>query len=117
MKNAFYFMLQTLSVLEIFTFLSCLFCYVEKWLDEKAVINFNIYDVTDWKANNDNTHITHNQTMKFVQLIKLACEIFFFNNHAENKVGRLVPDLFLIFKKALCKVTTSGQHLSFNLFL
>ena len=55
--------------------------------------------------------------MKFVQLMKLACEIFFFNNHAENKVGRLVPDLFLIFKKVLCRVKTSGQHLSFNLFL
>ena len=28
---------------------------------------------------------------------------------------RLVPDLFLLFKKALYKVKASGQHLSFNM--
>ena len=55
--------------------------------------------------------------MKFGQLMKLACEIFFFKNYAETESGRLVPDLFLVFKKALCKVKTSDQHLSFNLFL
>ena len=27
-------------------------------------------------------------------------EIIFFRNHAENEAGRLVPDLFLFFKKA-----------------
>ena len=36
MKNAFYFMLKALFVLEIFPFLSCLFGYVEKWLDKKS---------------------------------------------------------------------------------
>ena len=35
MKNAFYFMLKALFVLEIFTFLSSRLGYVEKWLDEK----------------------------------------------------------------------------------
>ena len=54
----FIFMLKTLFVLEIFTFLSCLFGYIEKWLDEKAMINLNIYAVTDWRTNNYNTHIT-----------------------------------------------------------
>ena len=34
-----------------------------------------------------------NQTMKFGQ-------IFYFKNYAENKARRLVPDLFLFFKKA-----------------
>ena len=48
MKNtAFYFMLKALFVFEIFTFLSWLFGYVEKWLDKKAVVNFKIYDFTD----------------------------------------------------------------------
>ena len=47
MKNAFYFMLKALFVLEVFTFLSWLFGYVEKRLDEKAMINFKIYDITD----------------------------------------------------------------------
>ena len=37
-----------------------------------------------------------NQTMKFDQLI--ARETFFFKNYAENETGRLVPDLFLLFK-------------------
>ena len=42
--------------------------------------------------------------------------MFFFRNHAENEAGKLVPDLFLFFKKALDEVKTSGQHLSFNTF-
>ena len=50
-------MLKALFVLEIFTFLSCLFGYVEKWLDKKAMVNFKIYDFTDWTRNNCNTHI------------------------------------------------------------
>ena len=40
----------------------------------------------------------------------------FFKNYAENKVRRLVPDLFLFFIKALCKLKASGQHLHFNIF-
>ena len=33
--------------------------------------------------------------------------IFFFKKHAENKAGKLVPDLFLSFKKASYEVKTS----------
>ena len=58
MRNAFYFLLKALFILEIFTFLFCLFGYVEKRLDKKTMVDFKIYDVTDWKTNNDNTHIT-----------------------------------------------------------
>ena len=50
-------MLRALFVLDIFTFLSLNFGYVEKRLDKKAMVDFKIYDVTDWKANNCNTHI------------------------------------------------------------
>ena len=57
MKNDFYFMLKALFVLEIFTFLSRRFGYVDKQLDEKASINPKIYDVTDWTTNNYNTYI------------------------------------------------------------
>ena len=57
MKNVFYFMLKTLFDLEIFTFLSWLFGYVEKQLDKKVKINSKFYDITDWIANNYNTHI------------------------------------------------------------
>ena len=45
-KNAFYFMLAALFVLEMFT------------LNKKAIVKLKIYDVTDWRANNNNTHIT-----------------------------------------------------------
>ena len=57
--------------------------------------------------------ISHNQSMKFGQLI--ARKIFFFKNHAENEAGRLVPILFLFFKKALYKVKASGLQLRFNI--
>ena len=43
-------------------------------------------------------------------------EIFFFKNDAESKAGRLVPDLFLFFKKALYQVNASGLQLSLNQF-
>ena len=33
-----------------------------------------------------------------------------------DKVGRLVPEQFLFLKKALCKVKTSGQHLTLICF-
>ena len=52
MTNAFYFMLKTFFFLEIFTFLSWLFGYVEKRLYKKAKVNFKIYDVKDWTTNN-----------------------------------------------------------------
>ena len=49
---------QALFVLEICTFLSSLFGYVEKRLDKKDVVNFEIYDATDWTTNNCITYIT-----------------------------------------------------------
>ena len=46
----------------------------------------------------------------------MTSERSFFQNHAENETGRLVRDLFLLFKKALYKVKASGHHLNFNRF-
>ena len=43
--------------------------------------------------------IKGNKTMKFGQLIEHP--IFFFEKYAENEAGKLVPDHFLFFKKAL----------------
>ena len=37
--------------------------------------------------------------MKFGQLIEFNVRKFFFKNHTENEAWRLVPDLFLFFKK------------------
>ena len=39
--------------------------------------------------------------MKFDQLIECNRQTSFFKDYAANEVGRLVPDLFLFFKKAL----------------
>ena len=38
--------------------------------------------------------------MKFGQFIKHK-KIFFFKNHVENEVGRIVPDSFFFLKKKL----------------
>ena len=46
----------------------------------------------------------------------LRRKIFFFKNHGENEAGRLVPDFFLFFKKALYKVKASRLQLNFNIF-
>ena len=37
--------------------------------------------------------------------------MFFFENHAENEAGRLVPDPFLFVKKALFEVNAIGLQL------
>ena len=54
--------------------------------------------------------------MKFRQVIKYNRRNLFFKTHAENEAGRLVPDLFLFFKKALFEVKASVLQLSFNIF-
>ena len=54
MKNASYFMLKALFVLEIFTFCQDFFGHVKKWFPEKAKVNFKIYDIRDWTTNNYN---------------------------------------------------------------
>ena len=36
----------------------------------------------------------------------------FLQNHGENEAGKLVPDLFLFFRKALFEVNASGLELS-----
>ena len=54
--------------------------------------------------------------MKFGQVIVYNKRKIFFKNHAENKAGRLVPDHFLFFKKALYEVKASRLRLSSNMF-
>ena len=76
MKNAFHFTLKALLILKIFKFLSLIFGYVEKRLDQKDKVNFKTYDFTTQLTNNRIhilTNITEsrdNQTMKFGQLIE-----------------------------------------------
>ena len=50
MKNAFYFMLKALFILEIFKFLSWLFCgHVEKWFVKKAKVKDTLKAFDDFK--------------------------------------------------------------------
>ena len=42
--------------------------------------------------------------------------MFFFKNNTKIEARRLVPDLFLFFKKAFYKVKASGLQLSFIIF-
>ena len=65
-----------------------------------------------------NTHIAQYlmKLRKFGQVIEETSEIFFFKNHDENDPGKLVPDLFLFFKKALYELKASSSQLNFNIF-
>ena len=45
--------------------------------------------------------------MEFGQVIEYNKRKIFIQNHAENETGRLVPDLYLFFKKALYEVKAS----------
>ena len=53
--------------------------------------------------------------MKFTQVIEHNMRILFIKNHSENEARKLVPQLFLFFKKALYEVNASGLLLSFNI--
>ena len=54
--------------------------------------------------------------MKFDQVIKYISNEFFFFKHTENEPKKLLPDIFLFFKKALYEIKASGLDLSFNIF-
>ena len=68
LKNAFYFTLKALFVLEIFKFLFWLFGHVGKLLDMKTNEKFKPYAVTNWETNNYNTH-TARYFKKLFQLL------------------------------------------------
>ena len=61
------------------------------------------------------SRIKGKQAMKFGQLVEYNKKNVLLQNHAENEAGRLVPDLFLLFKKALYKVKQSGLQLGFTI--
>ena len=59
-----------------------------------------------------------NQTIKFGQSIEYNRRNIFLQNSCKKKeTERLVPDIFLIFKKALFEVKASNLLLSFDIFL
>ena len=61
--------------------------------------------------------------MEFGQIIEynkrlffITREYFFSKNYVENETGRLVPDLFLFFQKALYEVKASSLQFRLNVF-
>ena len=54
--------------------------------------------------------------IKFDQLIESNVKRIFKKNNAENKLGKLVRDLFLFFGKILHEVIANGPHLSCSIF-
>ena len=56
------------------------------------------------------------QAMKFGQLMEDNTRNIFLQKSCRNEAGRLAPDLFLFFKKALYEVKASVSQLSFNHF-
>ena len=54
--------------------------------------------------------------MKFSQVIEDNKVNIFLQKYAEIEAGRVVPELFLLFRKALYEVKASGLQLSFNIF-
>ena len=57
-----------------------------------------------------------NERMKFGQLIGYNKRNIFLQKSCKNEAGRLFPDLFLLFKKALFEVKVRGLQLRFNIF-
>ena len=102
MKKTFYFMLKAFFILDIFTFLSWLFSYVEKRPDKKSMVNFKTYDVTEYRQQIVRMHILSNisrsngnQIKKFGQLIEcnirnIFLKISYIEHISESTVWRNV---------------------------
>ena len=50
--------ISSLFTFEIYMFFVLTFGYVGKLVDKKAMVNFKIYEVTDWTRNNCNTNVS-----------------------------------------------------------
>ena len=102
MKNAFCFVLKALFVLKIFKFLYWFFGHTEKtaWLETSSYFqNLWLYNLVNKQLQWTHCPIKSkgNQTKKFGQSIEYNKRIIFLQNHAGNKVERLVPGPFLLF--------------------
>ena len=54
--------------------------------------------------------------MKLGQLIEYRKINTFFKSYPEDQAGKIVPDLFLFFKKVQYELKAGGLQLSFNIF-
>ena len=106
-KNVFYFILKALFVLKIFVFVTTFWSYRKNGLIRKMRL-ISKFMTSQPGSQTIAIHILPNisqskgnQTMKFGQLTEHnKRNIFSSKSYAENEARRLVPDLFLFFKKA-----------------
>ena len=63
-EKCFLFHVETFFVLEIFTLLSWLLGLIEKRLNKKTTVDFNVYDVIGWTTINYNIYIYIAQYLK-----------------------------------------------------
>ena len=103
MKNAFYFMLKALFVLEIFTFFLLYRNGLigKLWLISQFVTSQTGQQIITIHIFPNISRSEGNQAMNYGELIDYSKRNIFLQNHAEDKVGRLVLDHFLFFIKAL----------------
>ena len=103
MKNAFYFMLKALFVLEIFTFFLLYRNGLigKLWLISQFMTSQTGQQIITIHIFPNISRSEGNQAMNYGELINYSKRNIFLQNHAEDKVGRLVLDHFLFFMKAL----------------
>ena len=103
MKNAFYFMLKALFVLEIFTFFLLYRNGLigKLWLISQFMTSQTGQQIITIHIFPNISRSEGNQAMNYGELIIYSKRNIFLQNHAEDKVGRLVLDHFLFFIKAL----------------
>ena len=65
---------------------------------------------------NKQLQYTYCQIPQEVKTIKQYNKRNIFLQKSCRKAGRLIPDLYLYFKKAFYEVKASGLHVSFNIF-
>ena len=120
MENGFYFILKALLVLKLFNFLSWFFGLVEKngLIRKIRLISKFMTPLPGQQTFTIHILPTISQSKNEIwsgNRIYIK-RIFFFKHHAENEPKKLLPDIFLFFKKALYEIKASGLDLSFNIF-
>ena len=101
MKNAFISPVKLFSFRRYLKFCSDFFGHVGKRLNEKAKVNFKVYDFIHWEliitihALPNISRSKGNQEMKFCQLVEYNMGNILFGNHTQDVGQKLVPDSFL----------------------
>ena len=94
-------------------FLYCIFVYVQKRFDKKAMVNFKLYDVTGWITNLCNIQLPKisrsngNQTREMGQLIECKIRNIFLEKSYTKYGGEASPRPF--YKKTKSSISLNQQ--------